>query len=375
MNVATSGVARADARPRRSSVVLLQTTVPAYREPLLESLEQRFDGRLHVLAGSDYFDPTIRTAEEAPATTLVRNRYLFGRRLLWQRHTLGTAIGAGVVIGELNPRILSTWAALLVRRVLGRPVVLWGHAWSRGGRGSNGDKLRHVMRRLASAVLVYSETEAEDLRRVLPNRRVEVAPNALYPAAAQDTSPGMRAFACDFVFVGRLVESKKPQLLLEAFLDALPELLPETRLVFVGAGPLEADLRASVDERARERVSFVGASTDYERLREIYDQALASVLPGTAGLSLIQSLWFGVPAMIARDERHGPELEAAHEGVNAVFFDSDSSVSLRNALVAVAASADTWRARRHAIARACAARYSVDGMADAFVRVVEAVSR
>jgi hypothetical protein len=41
----------------------------------------------------------------------------------------------------------------------------------------------------------------------------------------------------------------------------------------------------------------------------------------------------------------------------------------------MAASAESWRGRRESIARDCAVQYSLDGMADAFVRIVDAVSR
>jgi len=87
---------------------------------------------LTLIAGEEYFDATVISESQAllPRHS-VRNTFLFGRRLLWQRRALPHVIGARTVIFELNPRILSTWVALLARRVLHRPSVVWGHANSR----------------------------------------------------------------------------------------------------------------------------------------------------------------------------------------------------------------------------------------------------
>jgi glycosyltransferase involved in cell wall biosynthesis len=362
-----------DAGSGTRAVTLITSTVPFYRRSFLEMLEERLAGRLRVLAGTDYFDPIIRLELSGRNTTVVPNRYLFGRRLLWQGRTIVPALQAEVVIAELNPRILSTWLVLILRRALGRPIVLWGHAWSRGGADVRGDRARHLMRRLASAVVVYSETQARELRRRMPRGLVMAAPNALYPLATQTSVVVDQRRPADFVFVGRLVESKKPRLLLEAFLLAVDDLPLDARLLFVGDGPL----RKPLEERASavsDRVLFTGTRSEFEQLRAVYSRAMASVIPGYAGLSLIQSLWFGVPALIARHEPHSPEIEAAVEGVNAVYFASDSVSSLRDVLLAVAREREAWGRRRSQIARECAAKYSVDGMVDACMRAVEAVA-
>ena len=97
-----------------------------------------------------------------------------------------------------------------------------------------------------------------------------------------------------------------------------------------------------------------------------------SVSPGYVGLSLTQSLWFGVPALIARDEPHAPEIEAAKPGMNAVFFDSDEPEALGKALVDAFERRDLWLERAPAIAEACVRRYSLESMVDAIVEVVDA---
>ena len=179
---------------------------------------------------------------------------------------------------------------------------------------------------------------------------------------------GGAAPATDFLYVGRLVPEKKPALLVAAFAAAAGRLPEDRRLVLVGAGPEEARLRALAGEAGLgDRVVLAGHVGDQERLRALYAAAIASVSPGYVGLSITQSLGFGVPMIHADDEPHSPEVEAAVAGFNAVPFRSDSVAALADALVAVSGERDAWAARRQAIADDCAARYSLEAMADALL--------
>jgi glycosyltransferase involved in cell wall biosynthesis len=350
--------------------VLLRPAIGDYRLPALELLSERLGGRLEVLAGDADFAPTSRTTSDLGGLLRpVRNRYLLGRRVLWQSGCWNDVIEADVAVLELNPRMLSSWLLMLARRFRRRPTVLWGHAFPRAGPEARTDALRGVMRRLADVVLVYTGTERDQLLRDHPGELVLAAPNALYREA--DIRPAPAASPGTFVSVGRLVPLKKPWLLLEAFRAARPQLPPGTTLTFVGDGPLRVDLEAAAGDGVR----FLGHVADLDRLREIFAPALASVSPGAVGLSLMQSNAFGVPMIIARDERHGPEIEAARDGENAVMVPSDSPAALADAMVRIADQRDGWLARRSAISADCAARYSAEAMADGMYEAIELASR
>jgi glycosyltransferase involved in cell wall biosynthesis len=357
------------------SIALLQTALPDYRRPMVELLTDRLDCRLVVYAGDDYFDASVRTALPLQAGVARMGNHFIGRRnLLWQSGCWRELVRADVVVAELNPRVLSTWAVLLVRRLAGRATILWGHAWPRSGPGARSDLLRHVMRKLATSIVVYTETQAKQLRERMPGARVVAAPNALLPAALP-ACPQV-AVLDSFVFVGRLVPAKKPLLLLEAFLSALPALPEETRLVFVGDGPL----RPTVEKVARQaeasrRVVVTGHISDTGGLARIYARALASVSPGYVGLSLVQSLAFGVPMIVARDEPHSPEIEAAVAGFNCRYFESDRREELAAALVDAAKGVSVWAAPRSAIAADCVARYSLEVMVDRLAGAIEDARR
>ncbi len=288
------------------------------------------------------------------------NHFLLGRRLLWQRGVVIRGVRADVAILELNPRILSMLLTLVIRRLAGKKTVLWGHATSRAGSRSVSDTVRLALWRMATIVLMYTPEQARYVAARAPRVKVHQAPNALYlrsETATEQRDPR------GFVFVGRLTPAKKPLLALEAFLRVRGRLGRDARLVFVGEGPLRAELEDRVlRSEAAAQVRILGHVGDIAVLRELYGSALASLSPGYAGLSIIQSFSFGVPMGIARDEPHAPEIDATREGDNAVFFRSDDPVALGETLLAFSHERQPWIDRRRAIREACADIYSVEAM-------------
>ena len=289
-------------------VALARPALGSYRQPVLEILRERLGGGLTVYAGDADFEPTSRTGIDlGPDQVRVTNRYLLGRRLLWQSGCLRGLVRADVAVLELNPRMLSSWAVMGARRGLRRPTVLWGHAFPRAGRDARSDRLRAAMRSFADVVVVYTETERRHVSERHPGARVLAAPNALYPRERIGPATPAGGLPGSFVYVGRLVATKKPGLLLEGFLRARSELPAGARLVFVGDGPVRPELeRDAAAAGAADAVSVLGRVTDFERLRSVYAEAIASVSPGEVGLTIVQSLGFGVPMAIARDEGTAP---------------------------------------------------------------------
>jgi glycosyltransferase involved in cell wall biosynthesis len=351
---------------RTQRVVLVQTTIPDYRTRFFIELGKELRGRLTLISGDEDWNRDVKHAGGVPHIQ-VRNVYLCKRQILWQSGVLRQALRAEVAVFGLNPRLLTAWVALLVRKVLRRRTVLWGHAWSRRGIASPTGRIRDAMRRLADGTIVYTETEAVALRSITKTIDVVAAPNALYCTRDLGPRPAGRT-PTDFLFVGRLSAEKKPGLLLEAFIEAQDELSPEIRVVFVGDGQLRGELESAVEAASlTDRVYFAGHVAAVDDLRRFYDRAIASVSPGYVGLSLIQSLGFGIAMLIARDDPHAPEIEAAVEGDNSITFASDSSTSLARALVEVARRREHWVARRHDIAEPIRTRYCIESMVSAFV--------
>lgn len=353
------------------SILFIHVTIPDYRRAVFGALHDRLRPSMAIMTGRSYFDSTTRMDESlVPTPVVVRNRYLLGRRALWQSGAIGPGLRADVVVLELNPRILSNWTIAILRRLFGKSTLLWGHAWPRAGREAATDPVRGLMRRLAHVVIVYTETEQVELAKKAPGLTVIAARNALYRSAELGALPPQGR--AGFIFVGRLVPEKKPDVLVRAYLDAREQLPKEAGLTLVGDGPLRPSLeRLVANADAGESVRFVGHVSDVAALRSLYAGALASVSPGYVGLSLIQSLGFGIPMIIARAPNHAPEIEAAREGYNSLMCEHGSAASLTRALLRVSAERETWLSRARDIAEDCRSSYTLDLMVD---RVVEAIA-
>lgn len=347
-----------------ADVVLIQTAIGDYRQAVIDILVERLGPRFIVFTGPSYFDPSLKTRIRMdPALHLLGNHFLAHRRLLWQHGSIHAGWEASVAILEYNPRILSGWALLLGRRLRSKRTLLWGHAWSRSGPNARSEPARRVMRWLSSGIIVYSSAQAQQLAAVMTARHIFVAPNAMYRANDMRPVEGGAGPADSFVYVGRLVRDKRPDLLVRGFRMARPYLPHGTRLVIVGDGPLRSELEAEAADLGSS-VAFVGHAGDLPTLRTIYSSAIASVSPGPAGLSITQSLGFGVPMIVADNALHGPEISAIAAGWNALFFLKEDARDLARVMIQVASERAFWATRSDEIAAQCRSAYSAESMAN-----------
>jgi glycosyltransferase involved in cell wall biosynthesis len=163
-------------------------------------------------------------------------------------------------------------------------------------------------------------------------------------------------------------------LCLEAFAKAVSwDGVPLSQLFvlrFLGDGPLRVELENRVRQLGLAgRVVLEGHVAGLEELRAFYSRAFFSVSPGYVGLSITQSFSFGVPMVIARNEPHAPEIEAAIEGENCVFFTEDSVDDLAKTMAGLYGCMADWASfkRRSSIVEGCRRAYSVDRMADGLI--------
>ena len=333
-----------------------------YRIGFVREIQRELKGELGIYSGTDASDRSIKTLQPADVDFVsLRNRF-FGNGFLIQSIPLLTFLKVDVLLMDLNPRFLHVWIVLLLRRLLGKRTLLWGHAWSAAGKGSRSDRIRGWQRSLGDGLVTYTRTQADEVRRANPKIETYPAPNALY--AIDQMRFEVNTVRNTVLYVGRLVDKKKPEELIKAFLAIADRIDPAIRLLMVGDGPARKALEQLVDTAGmRARVSFAGHVDDIEVLRKYYAESLFSVSPGYVGLSITQSFSFGVPMLISRHEIHSPEIEAAIEGENCEFFEYGEEGAFAHALQRMLENEGTWRSRGPAIVKACQDRYSVESMA------------
>jgi glycosyltransferase involved in cell wall biosynthesis len=125
----------------------------------------------------------------------------------------------------------------------------------------------------------------------------------------------------EFLYVGRLVGYKRPDLVVEAFAG-----LPGLRLRVVGEGPLRRALAA----RATANVSFVGGVDDVG-LRDLYRSARALVYPAEEdfGIAMAEAQACGTPVI---GLRAGGATDIVQPGVSGWLLSTQSVAELRAAV-------------------------------------------
>jgi glycosyltransferase involved in cell wall biosynthesis len=129
-----------------------------------------------------------------------------------------------------------------------------------------------------------------------------------------------------FLYVGRFVSYKRPELVVEAFAG-----LPEQRLVMVGEGPLGSELAA----RATSNVSFLGTLGD-AGLRDLYRSARAFVYPVDEdfGIAMAEAQSCGTPVIGLAT---GGAIDIVTPGRTGWLIHEQSVVELRSAVRRAAA--------------------------------------
>lgn len=314
----------------KSTYGLYLAVLPRYRRECMSIVKVALGEELTAWVSDSHLDRSVKTDRGVSWYRRVAMFRLLGDRCFFQVGGIRSAVGVDNLVLDLNPRSLNAWVLLILRRLLRRRVLVWGHLYPRAGRGARTASLRMMMRRLANGTVSYTYSDAETAREDLPGEPVWVAPNAMYRMV--DISPAVGDNDRDSVlYVGRLEEAKKVHLLIRGF-SFFHNDFPQLRLVLVGDGSCAEELRCLVEELGlSDSVDFLGWIDDPVRLRVLYSSCIASVSPGFAGLALTQSAGYGIPMVVANNEQHSPEIELASWGA-VRWFDSDDPVSLAKEL-------------------------------------------
>ena len=307
--------------------------LPAYRRACIDALLKQAPD-ISLFASPEHLDRSVRTAIASGLYTSVPMFRICGK-LFMQGGPIISVLRARNLIVDLNPRSITAWLLLLVRKASrGRRTVVWGHLFPRLGADSKTGLLRRLMIRLSDGVIAYTYSQAREFKNDVrsPIRPVWVAPNSLY--AREDLAVGPPSERIALLYVGRLETSKRVDLLIPAFAEARRRgsIGQDVCLIIVGSGSREKPMRAmALELGVEESVVFAGDVYEVEQLRALYDTSFASLSPGFAGLGLTQSLGFGVPQIINENEMHSPEIELAESG-EVIWFDANAARGLELAM-------------------------------------------
>lgn len=168
----------------------------------------------------------------------------------------------------------------------------------------------------ADVLFCYTDEDRERVRDLGVTARIDVVSNGV--DTERFTPDGETYDRIDhegpvILFVGRLVEGKRPQDAIDA-ISRLPEDL-NAKLYIIGDGPMRGELEARADA---DRVEFIG-HVPYDQMPAVYRSGDVSLLPSRAeGLprTVLEAFASGVPAVTSALHQVTPIVNEAGETVD-----------------------------------------------------------
>ncbi len=352
-------------------ILILQQFLPHYRVPIFNQLSASNNIDLTVAHGDAFqmHNPAIQF-KQVLLTFRKTNKFFTAKpsvKLLAEQYD--------IVIVSANIRILSF---LRLGWVRARPfkLILWGPGVTvgRGFDVPNGfDWLRYRYARRADAMLFYTSYPIEKYAaKGLPREKLFVAHNTvelpsrfLFDNSIVKTS---------FLFLGTLYRDKRLDILLHAFAMKASQLPPSVCINIVGDGPMRKEwIEMSNTLGIGGRVHFHGKIEDSVKQEPFFESAFACISPGQAGLSVLQSMAYGIPFITSRDAITGGERLNIIDGNNSIFFDGTAQ-ALADKLVTVIENQEQTRQMAFNAFQYYQENCSIENMLSGFLKAIVYVS-
>lgn len=365
--------------------------VPGYRQPVLEELNDRLNGRLVVCAGNPP-EASFKALSSGPAPTYkrirLRNTWIGGQRALIQNTKPVFSCNPSVLLAEESPRTLSLPCLLASAKRKGIGTLLWGH-FSSNRRALSKlhplDRYRIALAKRVDGCVCYTDQIAELITPYVLGERCFVARNTLdtpqlfklYNALEEEGKAhirnrlGLPEHGRIVVFVGRLVADKRPEILLD--LHKALGAIQLTALVLIGSGPEYAKLLARVENEALKNVFLPGAIPRLEDSAPWIYAADVMVCPGYVGLNVNHAFCLGLPIVTCTSpdpkiRYHSPEIAYLQPNVNGMQARYGDLDELVKAVLTVLENRDYFSANALAYAQA---NLKLESMIDGLVEAIQ----
>lgn len=196
----------------------------------------------------------------------------------------------------------------------GQKIILWGN-WFTKSKIANYMRL-YMSKKAFSNIFYHQNTKnqfvkagVKEIKCFVANNTIHISQNLLNINRAKNK----------ILVVGSLNYRKRIDLLIKTFMK-IQDLIPDVTLEVIGSGDQLEFLKNLAANN--EKIIFHGRIEDKQILSEFYSKAICEVSPMQAGLSVLQSLGFGVPFITHENAITGAEIYNIIDGFNGFLFDS-----------------------------------------------------
>jgi glycosyltransferase involved in cell wall biosynthesis len=363
--------------------LIIEAQIKRYRKPFYQRLRAalaREDIQLRVV----YSPPTAAEAAKHDNCELpraygvkVKGWWLANERLLFQPAFREIASADLVVIDHANKFIVNHFLFPLSLFKLKR-IAFWGLGENlQADRSRFSEWYKHRSLHWVDWWFAYTEGTARYLQEHgVPAAKITAVQNSvdtrrvrsyvknlnLHAKAALRGKLGISPSAPVGIFVGMLHRVKSVPFLIEAG-EKIRQTIPEFQLIVVGGGPDEAELKQSAAHRSW--VHFAGPKFG-DRKSQLLAIADLFLLPGRAGLAVLDAFAAGLPLVATRLSIHGPEMEYFEEGRNGLMTAPDPEEYAR-AVASLLSHPKELQLLREGAANS-AEKYSIEVMVENFRR-------
>ncbi len=302
-----------------------------------------------------------------------------------------------IIIHEFSIGIASLIPTYILSRILGIKFVLWGHGYDRTKgfhpESSFGDKLRLFLLKKADAVIFYGTEAKLKISRYTNSEKLFVAFNCLNTrtlTAIRDKLEGegrdlvkkRLGFRHDynFIFIGRLVKAKQPQLLINIYEYLTNEISKSIGMHYVGEGECLNELKEIVKIKGiGNDIKFYGSVLDDVKSGELLFCSDLMIMPGYVGLSVNHAFNFDCPVLTWQHKEngpfHSPEIEYLINGHTGFIVESHSVRATSQIVAKYMDSKDTQQQMRSNIRRMIETTCSINNFIMGFDNAIKFVTK
>ena len=100
--------------------IILQTVTPSYRNNFFDYLSTILKDDFHLYSGDYYFEKSVISDSTYSRRKKITNFYFLNRMFLFQFGMWSIIFRKNILVLEMNPRIISNWIILIIRKILNR---------------------------------------------------------------------------------------------------------------------------------------------------------------------------------------------------------------------------------------------------------------
>ncbi len=265
----------------------------------------------------------------------VKNRKVLGNRFIWQ-HSIWRLPFSHYDHFLINssPYYLSSWATLVLAKLLGKKTYGWAHGL-KGGETEKTKKLAKTFFKLFDHLFLYGDRSRQlMIKEGFDAKRLHLIYNSLdYDEQLKVRSQLKYSdiykdhFKNDLpvvVYIGRIQKSKKLPMLVEA-VKKINTPQKRCNLVFIGKETGDDPVSQMVDEMGlQDNIWFYGPSYEELEIGNLMYNAHVCVSPGPVGLTAVHAATYGTP-VITNDHfpSQMPEHEVIENGETGDFYKNE----------------------------------------------------